>query len=131
MAFWSGGPSGGRKGGGILMEFALSTYLFADQRLTSRLLDQVAGTGIQQFEIHAARQHFDYRDVNQVRDVGLWFSDRGIQLHSLHAPLYSDFDSGRSGNHPVSVTHLERGRRIDSMDEIKRAIEVAGEFVTE
>ncbi len=107
------------------MEFALSTYLFADQRLTSHLLDQVVSAGIHQFEISAARQHFDYHDVNQVRDVGLWFSDRGIKLHSLHAPLYSDFDAGRSGNHPVSVAHLEKRRRIDSMDEIKRAIEVA------
>ena len=107
------------------MEFALSTYLFADQRLSSHLLDQVVGAGIQQFEIFCARQHFDYRDVNQVRDVSFWFSDRGIKLHSLHAPLYSDFDWGRSGSHPVSVAHLDRGRRVDSMDEIKRSLEVA------
>ena len=107
------------------MEFALSTYLFVDQRLTSHLLDQVVGAGIRQFEVFAARQHFDYHDVNHVRDVGQWFSDHNIKLHSLHAPLYSDLDWGRSGSHPVSVAHMDKGRRIDSMDEIKRAIEVA------
>lgn len=107
------------------MEFALSTYLFVDQRLTSHILDQPFRAGIRQFEIFAARQHFDYQDKNHVRDVAQWFSDNGIKLHSLHAPLYADFDWGRSGGYPISVTHLERGHRIDSMDEIKRAIEVA------
>jgi sugar phosphate isomerase/epimerase len=107
------------------MEFALSTYLFVDQRLSAHILDQAARAGIRQFEVFAARQHFDYQDKNHVRDVAQWFTDQGIKLHSLHAPLFGDFDWGRSGGHPISVTHLERGKRIDSMDEIKRAIEVA------
>ena len=107
------------------MEFALSTYFFVDQRLTAHLMDQAVRAGIRQFEVFAARQHFDYQDKNHVRDVAQWFSDEGIKLHALHAPLYADFDWGRSGGYPISVTHLERGRRIDSMDEIKRAIEVA------
>ena len=110
------------------MEFALSTYLFADQRLSTHILDQVVGAGIRQFEIFAARQHLDYHEANQVRDVAQWFNDHGIKLHSVHAPLFADFDWGRSGGQPVSVTHLDRGRRIDSMDEIKRAIEMAERF---
>jgi len=107
------------------MEFALSTYLFVDDRLSSHILDQILGAGIRQLEIFAARQHFDYRETNQVRDVAQWFKDHGLQLHSLHAPLYPDLDWGRSGGQPVSITYTERGHRIDSMDEIKRAIDVA------
>ena len=107
------------------MDFALSTYLFVGERLTSHVLDQIVGAGIRQLEIFAARQHFDYRDANQVRDVAQWFDDHNVKLHSLHAPLYADSDWGRLGGRAVSVSYLERGHRIDSMDEIKRAIEVA------
>jgi len=107
------------------MEFGLSTYLFVRERLTSHQLDRIAGAGIHTIEIFAARQHFDYQDKNQARDVALWFQDHGMSLHSLHAPLYADFDWGRSGSSPISITYSQRGRRIESMEEIKRAIEVA------
>ncbi len=107
------------------MEFALSTHLFVSERLSSHILDQILGAGIRKMEIFAARQHFDYHDKNHVRDVAQWFTDHEVALHSLHAPLYGDFDWGRGGGPPVSVAYLERRKRIDSMDEIKRAIEVA------
>jgi sugar phosphate isomerase/epimerase len=107
------------------MEYALSTRLFVEQRLTSHILDQILATGIRQIEIFAARQHLDYYDSNHVRDVAQWFSDHGVTLHSLHAPLFTDFDWGRSGGLPVSVAYLEKRLRIDSMDEIKRAMDVA------
>jgi sugar phosphate isomerase/epimerase len=107
------------------MDFGLSTYLFVDDRLSSHILDRILGAGIHRIEIFAARQHFDYLDKNQIRDVAQWFNDHGLKLHSLHAPLYADTDWGRSGGRPVSIAHLERGHRIESMDEIKRAIEVA------
>ncbi|MBI4165482.1 MAG: sugar phosphate isomerase/epimerase [Acidobacteria bacterium] len=107
------------------MEFGLSTYLFVGERLTSHQLDQIAHAGFRTIEIFAARQHFDYQDKNQARDVAQWFEDHGLKLHSVHAPLYADFDWGSSGSPPISITHLQRNRRIESMEEIKRAIEVA------
>ncbi|MFB3921751.1 MAG: sugar phosphate isomerase/epimerase family protein [Terriglobia bacterium] len=107
------------------MEFGLSTHLYVGERLSSHILDQILGAGIRTIEIFAARQHFDYHDRNHVRDVAQWFTDHEVALHSLHAPLYGDFDWGRGGGPPVSVAYLERRKRIDSMDEIKRAIEVA------
>jgi sugar phosphate isomerase/epimerase len=107
------------------MEFALSTYLYSDERLSSHILDQILGAGIRHMEIFTARQHFDYHDMNHVRDVAQWFTDHEVALHSLHAPLFSDMDWGRSGGWGISVAHLERRLRIESMDEIKRAIEVA------
>lgn len=125
MAIRRGGPPRGRKGGGILMEFGLSTHFFVGERLTSRILDQILDAGFRTIEIFAARQHFDYHDKNHVRDVAQWFQDQELRLHSLHAPLYADFDWGRSGGPPISITSLQRGKRIESMEEIKRAIGVA------
>jgi sugar phosphate isomerase/epimerase len=107
------------------MEFGLSTHLFVGERLSSHILDGILAAGFRTLEIFAARQHLDYHDPNHVRDVAQWFKDHEMTLHSLHAPLYADFDWGRSGGQALSVAYLERRRRIDSMEEIKRAIEVA------
>jgi len=107
------------------MDYGLSTHLFVDERLSSHILDQILGAGIRQIEVFAARQHFDYHDQNHVRDVAQWFEDHEVKLHSLHAPLYADFDWGQSGGPAVSVACLEKRKRIDSMEEIKRALEVA------
>ena len=43
----------------------------------------------------------------------------------MHAPLYSDEDAGRGGAPSVNVVHGEKSRRIDAMDEVKRALEAA------
>ncbi len=107
------------------MEFALSTHLYVSQRLGSHVLDQILGQGIRQIEIFAARQHLDYYDANHVRDVTQWFDDHQLKLYALHAPLFTDFDWGRSGGLAVSVAYTEKRQRIDSMDEIKRVLEVA------
>ena len=107
------------------MDFALSSHLFANDRLNSHVLDQILAAGIHRMEIFAARQHLDYHDANQIRDVGQWFADHGVALHSVHAPMFSDTNWGRLGGFAVSVASLERRLRIDSMDEIKRALEVA------
>ncbi len=107
------------------MDFALSTHLFVSERLNSHILDQILAAGIRQIEIFAARQHLDYHDANHVRDVAQWFSDHGAALHSVHAPLFADFEWGRMGGLAISLAYLERRPRIDSMDEIKRVIEIA------
>lgn len=107
------------------MEFALSTHVFVGERLSAHILDQIQGIGIRQIELFAARQHLDYHDSNHVGDVAQWFVDHQVKLHSVHAPLFSDFDWGRSGSPPISVAYTERRLRIDSMDEIKRALDIA------
>jgi sugar phosphate isomerase/epimerase len=107
------------------MDYGLSTHLFVDERLSSHILDRILGVGMRQIEVFAARQHFDYHDQNHVRDVAQWFEDHEVKLHSLHAPLYADLDWGQSGGPAVSVACLEKRKRIDSMEEIKRALEVA------
>jgi sugar phosphate isomerase/epimerase len=107
------------------MEYGLSTYLYANERLNAHLLDRILGAGFQNIELFAGRQHLDYTDRNHVRDVAQWFRDHQVKLHSLHAPLYGDEKWGRLGGITVSVAYLERRLRIDSMDEIKRALDIA------
>ena len=107
------------------MDFALSTYLFVKERLNSHILDQILAIGIHQIEIFAARQHLNYYDSNHVRDVAQWFSDHSVALHSVHGPLFPDVEGGRAGDMPISIAYLEKRHRITSMDEVKRALEIA------
>ena len=87
-------------------------------------MDQIETAGFSLVEIFCARQHFDYTNANHVREIAGWFSDSPVKLHSLHAPLSRD-PQGTSHHAVVSIAFTERQRRQDSMDEIKRALEVA------
>jgi sugar phosphate isomerase/epimerase len=108
------------------MNHALSTHLFVNHRLTVALLSRIQQAGIPAVEIFCARQHLDYRDKAQITEMGHWFRDSEIKLHSLHSPMYNDEIWGRSGPHAViSLTEQVKGRRLEMVDEIKRAIEIA------
>jgi sugar phosphate isomerase/epimerase len=108
------------------MEHVLSTHLFVNHRLTVAMLDRVLHADIPAVEIFCARQHLDYRDRAQVKELGHWFRDSDLKLHSLHAPMYNDDIWGRSGPHSViTITETVKSKRLDMVNEIKRAIEVA------
>src|SRR5678815_926027 len=108
------------------MNHVLSTHLFVNHRLTSALLGKVQQADIPAVEIFCARQHLDYRDKAQINELGHWFRDSTLKLHSLPSPMYNDEIWGRSGPHSViTITELVKGRRIEMVDEIRRAIEVA------
>lgn len=105
---------------------AVSTYIFVKERLHPGLLDKLVSGGAQAIEIFGARQHLDYANRKQhVREIADWFRTSGIPLHSVHAPLYADYEWGRSGSPPINIASTDRAGRIDAMDEIKRAIELA------
>jgi sugar phosphate isomerase/epimerase len=104
---------------------ALSTHLFLNQRLHPGLLELAARSGAQAVEIFAARQHFDYSSREHVAELGSWFRSNSLQPFSMHAPLFPDREMGRAGAPAVNVLHPEKARRIDAMDEIKRALESA------
>ncbi|MGC4052453.1 MAG: sugar phosphate isomerase/epimerase family protein [Paludibaculum sp.] len=111
------------------MEHALSTHLLVNHRLNTVWLDRIWNAGIPKVEIFCARQHFDYRDQSQVNELGYWFRDAQLKCHSLHAPMYNDDCWGRSGpSSVVTLTDTSKPRRLQSVDEIKRAIEVAEKF---
>ena len=108
------------------MQNAISTYVYVKQRLHPGLLDGLARGGAQAIEIFAARQHLDYANRKQhVREIADWFRTSGIPLNSVHSPMYADYERGRTGAPPINVTSTDRASRIEAMDEIKRALEIA------
>ena len=108
------------------MQKAMSTYVYVKERLHPGILDGLARGGAQTIEIFAARQHLDYANRKQhVREIADWFRSSGIPLNSVHSPLYADYEFGRAGAPPVNVASTDRAARIEAMDEIKRALEIA------
>ena len=103
----------------------LSTHLFLNQRLHPGLLDLAGRSGAQAVEIFAARQHFDYTSRQHVAELGEWFSSNPVEPFSMHAPLFPDREMGRAGAPAVNILHPDKSRRIEAMDEIRRAIEAA------
>jgi len=90
------------------------------------LLDGLVRGGAQAIEIFAARQHLDYVNRKQhVREIADWFRTSGVPLHSVHSPMYTDYEMGRTGSPPVNIAATDRLPRVEAMDEIKRALELA------
>uniref|UniRef100_E6PXB5 Xylose isomerase-like TIM barrel n=1 Tax=mine drainage metagenome TaxID=410659 RepID=E6PXB5_9ZZZZ len=103
----------------------LSTYLFLRERLHPGLLERIAAPDVDAVEIFAARQHFDYTDREHVQEIAEWFRSHTLVPWSLHAPLFPDREMGRAGAPAVNLLHPEKSRRINAMDEVKRALETA------
>jgi sugar phosphate isomerase/epimerase len=103
----------------------LSTHVFLKHRLHPGLLELAERSGVQAVEIFAARQHFDYTSREHVAELAEWFRSNSLEPFSMHAPLYADREMGRAGAPAVNVLHPDKARRIDAMDEIKRALEAA------
>ncbi len=103
----------------------LSTHLFLNHRLHPGLLELAARSGAQGVEIFAARQHFDYTSREHIVELAEWFRSNSLEAFSMHAPLFPDREMGRAGAPGVNVLHPEKSRRVDAMDEIKRALEAA------
>src|SRR5215469_7092373 len=107
------------------MQRILSTYLFVSKKLTPELLAEVRNAKFQAIELFASRGHFDYTDKQEIRALRQVLSDHRLQLASLHAPTSRDFGLNREGGSPLSIAEVERVRRIEAMDELKRSIDVA------
>lgn len=108
------------------MERMISTHLIANHRLTIAWLSKAEKAGLSAVEIFCATQHFDYRNKSQAAELGHWFRDSQLRLHSLHSPMYTDEVWGRSGPHThINITEQSKALRIQWVDEIKRALELA------
>ena len=82
--------------------------------------------GAEAIEIFATRRHFDYTSRAQVREIGEWFRTNPTPAWALHAPLRAESESENERSAPsINVVHVEKSRRIDAMDEVKRALEAA------
>ena len=108
------------------MQRVLSTHLFVNHRLTIAQLNRVQQAGIPAVEIFCARQHLDYYNRAQISELGHWFRESELKLHSLHSPMYTDEIWGRSGPQSViTLTEPVKSKRLPMVDEVKRAIEIA------
>src|SRR5271155_2729358 len=112
-------PREGRRLLAPFMQRALSTHLLVNHPLTAAWLDRIWDAGIPLVEIFCARQHMDYRDKAQITELGYWFRDSKLQLHSMHSPMYSDDVWGRSGPDAViNITEPVKHKRLRMLDEI-------------
>jgi sugar phosphate isomerase/epimerase len=107
------------------MKRLLSTYLFVSRKLTPEMLGQIAEAEFEGVEIFCSRGHFDYTAKTEIQGVASALSANGLALASLHAPTSRDLSATREGGTPLSICEVERVRRIEAMDELKRAIDVA------
>jgi sugar phosphate isomerase/epimerase len=107
------------------MPRVLSTYQFVRRKLTSTVLAEIARAGFGQIEIFCSRSHFDYSAAQQVRELAGWLEAHGLTLHSLHAPTERDSGASRESGLPLSISDPERSRRLEAVDEVKRALDVA------
>ena len=102
--------------------------MFVSRKLAPELLGQIAGAGFQGVEIFCSRGHFDYTTKPEVRAMAELLAVNKLWLSSLHAPASRDLSATREGGTPLSICEVERVRRIEAMDELKRAIDVAEEM---
>jgi sugar phosphate isomerase/epimerase len=106
------------------MQPGISTHVFLQQRLHPGLLDAMVRGGARSIEIFAARHHFDYADRSAVREIAQWFRSNEVTA-TLHQPLYADAQWSRHVAPTLNLIDVEKSRRIDAMDEVKRALESA------
>jgi len=110
------------------MQRILSTYLSISRKLTPEFLSQVAEYGFTAIEIFCSRAHFDYASKQEIQSLAGMLRRHRLKLASLHAPTSKDASAMRESGIPLSVCEVERVRRVEAMDEFKRAIDVAEEL---
>jgi sugar phosphate isomerase/epimerase len=107
------------------MQRVVSTYRYVNQPLSAALLAEIAQAGAVSVEVFCASGHFDYRSPEAIRDLVDMLGEHHLELHSLHAPTERGSSAQRDSGVSISISETERIRRIDAVDEIKRALEVA------
>src|SRR5262245_28126328 len=107
------------------MQRILSTYLLISRKLTPELLGQVRESGFQALEVFCARAHFDYGSKQEARALAASLEANQLMLSSLHAPTSKDASATRESGTPLSICEVEKVRRIEAMDEFKRALDVS------
>ncbi len=110
------------------MQRLLSTYLFVSRKLTPEMLGQIAEAGFQGVEIFSTRSHFEYSMKPEVSAIAGALEKHGLRLASLHAPTSRDMSAMRESGAPLSICEVERVRRVEAMDELKRVIDVADDL---
>jgi sugar phosphate isomerase/epimerase len=107
------------------MRSGLSTHVFLQQRLNPSLLETLVRGGAKSIEVFAARHHFDYTDRGAQQELGNWFRSNDVTA-SMHMPLFADEAHWTKHTQPtLNLISLNKSTRIETMDEVKRALEAA------
>jgi sugar phosphate isomerase/epimerase len=107
------------------MERIFSTYRYVGQPLSSLVLGAIRDAAITKIEVFCSAAHFDYTSAEAVKELAGWLEERGLELYSLHSPTQRDSAGRHEGGVPISISDGERVRRLDAVDEVKRALDVA------
>jgi len=102
------------------MQRLLSTYLFVSRKLTPELLGQIAGAGFEGVENLLHTQPFrilvKYGSSRHGRRARSKPSTARLAARSTSRDVSAMRESGM----PLSICEVERVRRIEAMDELKR-----------
>src|ERR1700756_2690099 len=110
------------------MQKILSTYLFVSRKLNADLLAQINEHGFSALEVFCSRAHFDYGSKQEIQALKSALEANRMTLSSLHAPTSRDLSATRESGAPLSICEVERVRRVEAMDELKRVIDVADDL---
>jgi sugar phosphate isomerase/epimerase len=104
--------------------FAISTYLFHQQRLDREQLVDIAAHNFSAIELFALRSHFDYGDPVAVAQLVEWLDDTRMTLAAVHAPVALGSEGGVL--HDIcSIASADAGRRARAVDEIRQTLDLA------
>ena len=92
----------------FFMQKGISTYLFADEKLTINHLKSLQSSGFKRLEIFALKPHFDYHQKKEVSALAAWLIDQGSFLHSIHTPFCLDYQA-RGYLEWLSIGETEKG----------------------
>lgn len=107
------------------MRPGIATHVFLQQRLTPALLDTLVRGGASAIEVFAARHHFDYSDRASVQELANWFRSNNVAA-AMHMPLFADERHWTRHTAPtLNLISTNKSTRIQTMDEVKRALESA------
>jgi sugar phosphate isomerase/epimerase len=108
------------------MRKALSTRLFANQRLTTALVDKIWRGGSGAVKLYCDRRHLDYRQRSQIDELRHWLADSELEVCAVAAPHRDDQAGLRGGpDGVIRITERDKPARIKATDEVKRALEIA------
>jgi sugar phosphate isomerase/epimerase len=102
--------------------------MFVSRKLTPELLGQIAEARFEGVEIFCTRSHLEYAIKSEVRAIAGALEAHRLQLVSMHAPTSRDMSATRESGTPLSICEVERVRRIEAMDELKRVIDVSDDL---
>jgi sugar phosphate isomerase/epimerase len=110
------------------MTRVLSTYVFVKRKLDPALLTEIARSGVNAVELFCGRSHLDYRSEDTLRELAAALRDHDLAVHAVHGPVERDSSPTRESSVPLSISDPDRSRRLEAVDEVKRALDLAEHF---